>query len=50
MAARFLDSTIGKKVVMAVTGLILVGFVVGHGLVDLLRPYSSLASPDQDDT
>lgn len=30
MAARFLDSTIGKKALMAVTGLILVGFVVGH--------------------
>lgn len=35
MAARFLDSTIGKKVVMAVTGLILVGFVVGHMLGNL---------------
>lgn len=30
MSAPFLQSTIGKKVVMAVTGLILVGFVVGH--------------------
>ncbi len=30
MAARFLDSTIGKKALMAVTGVILVGFVVAH--------------------
>ena len=35
MAAGFLDSTIGKKVVMAVTGVILVGFVVGHMLGNL---------------
>ncbi len=35
MAARFLDSTIGKKVVMAVTGVILVGFLVGHMLGNL---------------
>lgn len=28
--ARFYGSTVGKKFVMAVTGLILVGFVVGH--------------------
>jgi succinate dehydrogenase / fumarate reductase cytochrome b subunit len=28
--ARFYDSTIGKKAVMAVTGLILFGFLVGH--------------------
>ncbi len=28
--ARFWDSTIGKKIVMAVTGLIGVGFVLGH--------------------
>ena len=27
---RFWQSTIGKKVVMAVTGLIGVGFVIGH--------------------
>ena len=32
----FWRSTIGKKVVMAVTGLILVGFVVGHVLGNLL--------------
>lgn len=32
---RFLDSTIGKKVVMAITGVILVGFVVGHLLGNL---------------
>lgn len=29
-ARTFLASTIGKKVVMAVTGLVLVGFVLGH--------------------
>jgi succinate dehydrogenase / fumarate reductase cytochrome b subunit len=32
---RFWDSTIGKKIVMAVTGLIGVGFVVGHMLGNL---------------
>lgn len=32
----FYRSTIGKKVVMAVTGIILVGFVVGHLLGNLL--------------
>lgn len=29
-AARFWDSTNGKKLVMAVSGLILFGFVLGH--------------------
>ena len=29
-AASFFASTIGKKVVMAVTGIVLVGFVIGH--------------------
>ena len=29
-AASFFGSTIGKKVVMALTGIVLVGFVVGH--------------------
>jgi len=29
-AATFLGSSIGKKVVMAVTGLVFYGFVVGH--------------------
>ncbi|HEY5908587.1 MAG TPA: succinate dehydrogenase cytochrome b subunit [Vicinamibacteria bacterium] len=29
-AAPFLGSTIGKKVVMAVTGIVLVGFVIAH--------------------
>jgi succinate dehydrogenase / fumarate reductase cytochrome b subunit len=29
-AATFLGSTIGKKVVMAVTGIVLVGFVIAH--------------------
>ena len=32
---RFWDSTIGKKIVMAVTGLVGVGFVVGHMLGNL---------------
>jgi succinate dehydrogenase / fumarate reductase cytochrome b subunit len=32
---RFWDSTIGKKIVMAVTGLIGVGFVIGHMLGNL---------------
>lgn len=31
----FLDSTVGKKVVMAVTGVVLVGFVVGHMIGNL---------------
>jgi succinate dehydrogenase / fumarate reductase, cytochrome b subunit len=30
MPASFLNSTIGKKVVVAVTGLVMFGFVVGH--------------------
>lgn len=29
-AAQFVDSSIGKKMVMAATGLVLFGFVVGH--------------------
>ena len=33
---RFLRSTVGRKVVMGVTGLILVGFVVGHVSGNLL--------------
>jgi len=33
--ARFYDSTIGKKAVMAVTGLVLAGFLVGHMLGNL---------------
>jgi succinate dehydrogenase / fumarate reductase cytochrome b subunit len=33
--ATFFGSTIGKKVVMAVTGLILFGFVIGHMLGNL---------------
>src|SRR3954464_8287695 len=32
---RFYDSTIGKKVVMAVTGLILFGFLIAHMLGNL---------------
>lgn len=33
--ARFYDSTIGKKAIMAVTGLVLFGFLVGHMLGNL---------------
>jgi succinate dehydrogenase / fumarate reductase cytochrome b subunit len=33
--SRFYDSTIGKKAVMAVTGLIMFGFLVGHMLGNL---------------
>jgi succinate dehydrogenase / fumarate reductase cytochrome b subunit len=33
--ARFYDSTIGKKVVMALTGAILFGFLIGHMLGNL---------------
>ena len=33
--ARFYDSTIGKKVIMAVTGAILFGFLIGHMLGNL---------------
>lgn len=33
---NFWDSTIGKKIVMAVTGLIGIGFVIGHMLGNLL--------------
>lgn len=36
MAPAFYRSTIGKKVVMAVTGIILVGWVLGHVLGNLL--------------
>jgi succinate dehydrogenase / fumarate reductase cytochrome b subunit len=32
---RFLTSTIGRKVIMAVTGIILVGFVIGHMIGNL---------------
>src|SRR4051812_5691884 len=34
-AIRFYDSTIGKKAVMAVTGLILFGFLIAHMLGNL---------------
>ena len=34
-AGRFLASSIGKKVVMAVTGLALFGFVIAHMLGNL---------------
>src|SRR6266404_2507707 len=33
--SRFYDSTIGKKAVMAVTGLILFGFLIAHMLGNL---------------
>lgn len=36
MVLRFWRSTIGKKVVMAVTGLMLVAFVIGHVAANLL--------------
>jgi succinate dehydrogenase / fumarate reductase, cytochrome b subunit len=38
VAARFWDSTNGKKAVMAVTGVILFGFVIGH-MVGNLQVY-----------
>src|SRR5277367_6141750 len=38
-AARFYEAPIGKKVVMAVTGLILFGYVIGH-LIGNLQIYS----------
>jgi succinate dehydrogenase / fumarate reductase, cytochrome b subunit len=34
--AQFWRSTLGKKIVMAVTGLIMIGFVVGHLAGNLL--------------
>lgn len=34
--SRFWRSTIGKKIVMAVTGVILVGFIIGHVLGNLI--------------
>jgi succinate dehydrogenase / fumarate reductase cytochrome b subunit len=43
-AVRFYDAPIGKKVVMAVTGLILFGYVVAH-LLGNLQIYSS--NPEQ---
>jgi len=39
-AVRFYEAAIGKKVVMAITGLILFGYVVGH-LIGNLQIYSS---------
>jgi len=30
MAAPFLNSTVGKKIIVAITGLVMFGFVVGH--------------------
>src|SRR5438128_1325352 len=35
--SRFYDSTIGKKAVMAVTGLILFGFLIAHMLGNLVN-------------
>lgn len=34
--ARFWDSTLGKKVVMAVTGVIMIAFLIGHVLGNLI--------------
>ena len=34
-AARFFDATVGKKAVMAVTGVVLTGFLLGHMLGNL---------------
>ena len=42
--ARFYDAPIGKKAVMAITGVILVGYVVAH-LLGNLQIYSS--NPEQ---
>ena len=39
-AARFYEAPIGKKVVMAITGVILFGYVIGH-LLGNLQIYSS---------
>src|SRR5882757_638028 len=39
-AVRFYDAPIGKKVVMAVTGVLLFGYVVAH-LIGNLQIYSS---------
>ena len=33
--ARFYESTIGKKAIMAVTGLVLFGFLIAHMLGNL---------------
>ncbi len=43
-AVRFYEAPIGKKAVMAITGLILFGYIVGH-LVGNLQIYAS--DPDQ---
>jgi succinate dehydrogenase / fumarate reductase cytochrome b subunit len=43
MATRFYEAPIGKKFIMAVTGLILFGYVIGH-LIGNLQIYS----PDHD--
>ncbi len=43
-AVRFYEAPIGKKVVMAVTGVMLVGYVIGH-LLGNLQIYS--ANPEQ---
>ena len=42
-AVRFYEAPIGKKVVMAVTGLMLVGYVIGHLLGNL-----QIYSPDRE--
>jgi succinate dehydrogenase / fumarate reductase cytochrome b subunit len=43
-AVRFYEASIGKKAVMAITGVVLVGYVVGH-LLGNLQIYSS--NPEQ---
>jgi len=44
-AFPFLTSTIGRKVIMAVTGLILVGFVMGH-MIGNLQIFMGSAAPE----
>lgn len=48
--ATFFSSTIGKKVIMAVTGLILFGFVIGHMLGNLQVYLGARAINDYGDT
>jgi succinate dehydrogenase / fumarate reductase cytochrome b subunit len=42
-ASRFYDSSVGKKAVMAVTGVVLFGFIIGH----LLGNLQFFEGPDQ---
>ena len=43
-------STIGKKIIMAVTGLVLVAFVIGHMAGNLQQFLGPRRQPDQDVT